>query len=329
MKFPRRQFLHLAAGAAALPGMSRFGWAQAYPSRPITLVVPYAAGGPTDVVARVLADRMRVSLGQPLLIENIVGAGGAIALSRVARAAPDGYTIGIGNIGSHVYLGATYRLDYDLVTDFSPLAQVVTNPALIVTRKGIPANNLIELVAWLKANQDKVSVGTAGVGAGSHIAGVFFQNRIGARFQFVPYRGAGPAMNDMVAGRIDLMADSSPNSLPQLRAGGIKAFAVMSKNRLDAAPDIPTVDEAGLPGLYLAYWHGLWAPKRLPATIVDRLSAAAMEAMDDPQVRARLAELGPQFPPRDQQTPEALLALQKAEIERWWPIIKAAGIKAE
>jgi tripartite-type tricarboxylate transporter receptor subunit TctC len=329
MNFPRRQFLHLAAGAALLPAVPRLATAQAYPSRPITMVVPYAAGGPTDVVARVLADRMRVHLGQPLLVENIVGAGGTIALGRVARAAPDGYTIMIGNVGTHVYLGATYRLDYDLVTDFSPIAQVVTNPALIVTRKGIPANNLMELVAWLKANQGKVSVGTSGVGGGSHIAGVFFQNRIGARFQFVPYRGAGPAMNDMVAGQIDLMADASPNSLPQLRAAGIKAFAVMSDSRLDAAPDIPTVDEAGLPGLYLAYWHGLWAPKHLPTNIVNRLSAAAMEAMHDPQVRARLAELGPQFPPREQQTPEALLSLQKAEIEKWWPIIKAANIKGE
>jgi tripartite-type tricarboxylate transporter receptor subunit TctC len=316
----------LAAAIAIVPWAAP---AQVYPSRPITLVVPYAAGGPTDVIARVFGERMRTSLGQPLLVENIVGAGGAIGLGRVARAAPDGYTILIGNVGTHVFLGATYRLDYDLLTDFSPVAQIVANPALIVTRKTVPANKLTELIAWLKVNQEKISVGTAGVGAGSHIAGVVFQNRIGARFQFVPYRGAGPAMNDLVAGQIDLMADASPNSLPHLRAGRIKAHAVMSKSRLDAAPEIPTVDEAGLPGLYISFWHGLWAPKNMPKTIINRLSAAAMEAMDDPHVHARLAELGPQFPPREEQTPEALAALQKAEIEKWWPIIKAAGIRSE
>ena len=330
MKFPhRRHFLHLAAGAAAVLAVSRIARAQTYPVRPITLVVPYAAGGPTDVIARVLAERMRASLGQPLLIENVVGAGGTIALGRVARAAPDGYTILIGNLGSNVFLGATYRLDYDLVTDFSPVAQVVTNPTVIVTRKSVPANNLMELVAWLKANQGKVSVGTSGVGAGSHIAGLLIQTRIGVRFQFMPYRGAGPAMNDLVAGQIDLMADASPDCLPQLRAGNIKAYAVMSKSRLDAAPDIPTVDEAGLPELYIAFWQGLWGPKHLPTSIVNRLSAASMVAMDDPRVRARLAELGPQFPPREQQTPEALAMLQKAEIAKWWPIIKAAGIGAQ
>jgi tripartite-type tricarboxylate transporter receptor subunit TctC len=329
VNLPRRKFLHLAAGAAALPAVSRIARAQTYPSRPITIVVPYAAGGPTDVIARVLGDRMRQALGQPVLIENVVGAGGSIGLRRVVRALPDGYTVGIGNWGTHVALGAIYRLDYDLLKDFEPVAQIPGNPMLIVSRKAVPANNLKELIAWLKANQEKVSVGTSGVGGGSHVAGVFFQNAIGARFQYVPYRGAGPAINDLVAGQIDLMVDASADVLPPLRAGRMKAYAVMTRSRLAAAPDIPTVDEAGLPGLYLTIWDGLWVPKGTPKIVVSRLNAAAVDAIGDPAVGARLADLGVQFPPREEQTPEALSALHKAEIDKWWPIIKAAGIKAE
>jgi tripartite-type tricarboxylate transporter receptor subunit TctC len=249
MKIPRRQFLHLA-GAAVLPALSRMARAQAYPARPITIIVPYAAGGPSDVIARVLGQRMRGILGQPVLIENVVGAGGSIGLGRVVRAAPDGYTVVLGNWGTHLALGAAYQLDFDLLKDFEPVAQLPSNPLLIVTRKAVPAYDLKGLIAWLKANQDKVSVGTSGVGGASHIAGVFFQNAIGARFQFIPYRGAGPAMNDMIAGQIDLMIDASPDVLPHLRAGSIKAFAVMTQSRLAAAPDVPTVDEAGLPGIH-------------------------------------------------------------------------------
>jgi tripartite-type tricarboxylate transporter receptor subunit TctC len=329
MKIPRRQFLRLTAGAAALPAFSRVVSAQTYPTRPITIVVPYAAGGPSDVIARVLGDRMRQALGQPVLIENVVGAGGSIGLRRVARASPDGYTVSLGNWGTHVALGVIYQLDYDLLKDFEPVAQIPGNPMLIVTGKAVLANNLKELIAWLKANQEKVSVGTSGVGGGSHVAGVFFQNAIGARFQYVPYRGAGPAINDLVAGQIDLMVDSSADVLPHLRAGTLKAYAVMTKSRLAAAPDIPTVDEAGLPRLYLTIWDGLWVPKGTPKIVISRLNAAAVDAMNDPAVRARLADLGLQFPPREEQTPEALGAFQRAEIEKWWPIIKAAGIKAE
>ena len=329
MKMRRRQFLHLAAVAVALPAVSRIAWAQTYPARPLTIIVPYAAGGPTDVIARVLAERMRAQLGQPVLIENVVGAGGSIALGRVARASPDGYTIVLGNWGTHAALGAVYKLDYDLLKDFEPVAQVPGISNIIVTRKTVPANNLKELIAWLKANQDKVSVGTSGVGGASHIAGVFFQNAIGARFQFVPYRGAAPAMNDLVAGQIDLMVDGSPNCLPHLRTGAIKAYAVTTQSRLAAAPDVPTVDEAGLPGLHITVWDGLWAPKGTPNNVVSKLNAAAVHAMADSSVRARLNDLGLQFPPREEQTPAALGALQRAEIEKWWPIIKAAGIKAE
>ena len=329
MNLPRRTFLHLAAGAVALPVVSRVARAQAFPARPITIVVPYAAGGPTDVIARLLAERMRGQIGQPVLIENVVGAGGSIALGRVARASPDGYTVVLGNWGTHVALGAVYKLDYDLLKDFEPVAQVPGNPMIIVTRKTVPANNLKELIAWLKANQDKVSVGTSGVGGGSHVAGVFFQDAIGARFQYVPYRGAGPAINDLVAGQIDMMVDASADVLPHLRAGRMKAYAVMTRSRLAAAPDIPTVDEAGLPGLYLTIWDGLWVPKGTPKIVISRLNAAAVDAMGNPVVRARLADLGMQFPLREEQTPEALGALQGAEIEKWWPIIKAAGISAE
>jgi tripartite-type tricarboxylate transporter receptor subunit TctC len=242
MKFPRRQFLHLAAGATTLPAVSRIARAQAYPSQPITIVVPYAAGGSTDVIARVLGQQMRGQLGQPVLVENVVGAGGSIALGRVAHAPRDGYTVVLGNWGTHVALGAVYKLDYDLLKEFEPVAQVPGNLMILVTRKTIPANNLKELIAWLKTNQDKVTVGTSGVGGGSHIAGVFFQNAISARFQFVPYRGAGPAMNDLVAGQIDLMVDASPDCLPHLRAGAIKAYAVMTQSGLAAAPDVPTAN---------------------------------------------------------------------------------------
>jgi len=329
MKRARRQFLGLAAGAAALPAVSRIARAQTYPSRPITIVVPYAAGGPTDVIARVLGNRMRQALGQPVLLENVVGAGGSIGLRRVARASSDGYTVGIGNWGTHVALGVTYQLDYDLLKDFEPVAQIPGNPMLIVTGKAVPANNLKELIAWLKTNQEKVSVGTSGVGGGSHVAGVFFQNAIRARFQYVPYRGAGPATNDLVAGQIDLMIGAPADVLPHLRAGTMKAYAVMTRSRLAAAPHIPTVDEAGLPGLYLTIWYGLWVPKGTPKIVIDRLNGAAVDAMADPAVRARLADLGLQFLPREEQTPEALGALQRAEIEKWWPIIKEAGIKAQ
>jgi tripartite-type tricarboxylate transporter receptor subunit TctC len=329
MKLPRRQFLHLAAGAAALPVASRIAMTQPYPLRPITIVVPYAAGGATDLIARVLGDRMGRALGQPVLVENVVGAGGSIGLRRVARASPDGYTVVVGNWGTHVALGVTYQLDYDLFEDFEPIAQLPGPPVLIVTKKAVPANNLKELIAWLKANQDKVSFGTSGVGGTSHVAGVFLQNAIGARFQYVPHRGAGRAIDDLVAGHTDLMVDASPNVLPHLRAGRIKAYAVMTTSRLAAAPDIPTVDEAGMPGLYLSIWVGLWAPKGTPKNVISRLNAAAVDVMDNPTARARLADLGIQFPPREKETPEALAAFQKAEIEKWWPIIKEFGIKAE
>jgi tripartite-type tricarboxylate transporter receptor subunit TctC len=303
--------------------------AQAYPSKPITFNVPFAAGGPSDALARVLGERMRVALGQPILIENVVGAGGSLGVGRAARAAPDGYTVSLGHWSTHVVNGAIYDLNYDLLKDLEPVAQLPGNPQLIVSKKSVPATNLKEFIAWLKANPATATAGTAGAGSASHIAEIFFQRLTGTTFALVPYRGTGPAMNDLVAGQIDLILDQASNSMAQVRAGTIKAYAVTAKTRLPAAPDIPTVDEAGLPGLYISVWYGLWVPKGTPKDIIAKLNSAAMMAMADPAVRARMNDFGLEVPPPAQQTAEALGALQKAEIEKWWPIIKAANIKGE
>jgi tripartite-type tricarboxylate transporter receptor subunit TctC len=327
MKIRRRQFLQLAAGGAALPAVSRVAWAQTYPTRPITMVVPFAAGGATDTIGRIVAERARMSLGQPIIIENVAGAAGSIGVGRAARAMPDGYTISLGQWGTHVLNGAIYALQYDLLKDFEPLSLLTSNPWLVVAKKAMQANDLNGLIAWLKANPDKASTGTGG--SNTHVTGVFFQNVTGTRFQFVPYRGSAPAMQDLMAGNIDMMFDNPITSLPQVRAGSVKAYAVTAKSRLAAAPDIPTVDEAGLPGFYISNWHALWVPKGTPKNVIAKLNAAVVDALADPTVRARLADLGQEIFPRDQQTPEALGALQKAEIEKWWPIIKAAGIKGE
>jgi tripartite-type tricarboxylate transporter receptor subunit TctC len=330
MNRSRRQFLHLATGSAALPVMSRIAGAQAYPTRPVTIVVAFAPGGGSDVIARILAEHMRVSLGQPVIIENVTGANGSIGSGRAARAASDGYTLVIGNWNTHVANGVLYGLPYDVVKDFEPISLLASNPQLILAKKAMPANNLAGLIAWLKANPDKASMATAGVGSPAHVGGVLFQNATDTRFQFVPYRGGDvPAMQDLMAGYIDIMIGAPTASLPQVRAGNIKVYAVTAKNRLPAASDIPTVDDAGLPGFYMSNWYALFAPKGTPKNVIDKLNAAVVNALADPTVRSRLADQGQELPTRDQQAPEALAAFQKAEIERWWPIIKAANIRAE
>jgi tripartite-type tricarboxylate transporter receptor subunit TctC len=326
MKLPRRQFLHLAGGAVALPAVSRVAWAQTYPLRPITLNVPFPAGGPTDLVGRILAERMKASLGQAVIVENVSGANGAIGVGRVARAVPDGYTVGLGLWGTHVVNGAVYSLPYDVRNAFEPVGPIVINPLMIFGKKDMPGKDLRDLIAWLTANPDKASLGTTT--AGTHALGAMLQKETRTRFQFVPYRGAAPAMQDLASGQIDLVIESAV-ALPQVRAGYIKAFATLNHTRLALAPDIPTAGESSFPSLTFASWFGLFAPKGTPKELVAKLNGAIVEALDDPSIGQRLAELTLEVFPRDQRTPEALGAIVNADIEKWWPIIKAANIKGE
>jgi tripartite-type tricarboxylate transporter receptor subunit TctC len=300
-----------------------------YPARTITMVVPFPTGGGTTLLARILAEFMKDKLGETVIVENVGGAGGSIGVAKVARAAPDGYTLVFGNWASNVGSGAVYPVDYDLLTDFAPVARIADAPLWLVARKDFPANDLKEAIVWMKANPDKATAATVGVGSGSHLCGIYLQNTTGVRFRFIPYKGGAPANQDLVAGNVDMMCDFSSNSLPFVRSGQIKALGVMAKQRWFGAPEVPTVDEMGVPGLYVSFWHGLWAPKGTPKNAIAKLNGAVVDALADPTVRQRFADQGQEIPPRDQQTPEALYAYQKADIEKWWPMIKAAGIKGE
>ena len=303
--------------------------ADSYPSRPITMVVPFPAGGPTDTLGRILADRMKRALGQSVIIENLTGAAGTIATGHVAHSAPDGYTLILGHWQTHVVNGATFALSFDVVDDFAPISLIADCPMWVVGREALPPKNLAELIAWLKENPGKATVGIGGVGGGADVVGTYFQKNTGTRFQFVPYRGAAPIIQDLLAGHIDLTFTQVASALPQVRGGQLKAYVVMAKTRWAAAPETPTIDEAGVPGLYASFWHGLWAPKDTPKDVVAKLDAAVVETLADPTVLQRFKEIGQEPWPRDKQTPEALAAQQKAEIEKWWPIIKAANIRAE
>ncbi len=317
---------------AALMAMLAFGGmarAENYPSRPITVIVPFAAGGPSDAMMRILGERMKTVLGEAILVENVTGAGGSIGVGRAVRSPPDGYTLSFGHLGTHVANGAVYKLGYDLVADLEPVVLLPSNPMVIVSKNAVPAKSLSELLAWLRSQPTPAAAGTAGSGSGSHIAGLYFESVSGIKLQYVPYRGTAPAMNDLVAGQIDLIVDQTSNSINQIRAGTIRAYAVTDDKRVDSAPDIPTTDEAGLPGFHMTLWSGLWVPKGTPKEIVAKLNTAAVDALNDPRVRKQLEDLGLQLPPSDQLTPDALGAWQKAEIAKWWPMIKAANVKVD
>jgi tripartite-type tricarboxylate transporter receptor subunit TctC len=327
MKLPRRHFLRLVAGAAALPAVSRIAWAQTYPSRPITMIVPAAAGGgAADVTGRMVVERMRASLGQPIIIENVGGADGSIGVGRAARARPDGYTIDLGFLGNHVLNGAFYSLPYDVLNDFAPISPLVTTPAILFARKAMPAKDLKELITWLKANPNKASAGVLSVGG--RLLYAVLQKETGTQLTLVPYRGAAAAVQDLLARQIDLLY-ANADQLPLMRAGSIEAYALTSDRRLAAAPDIPTFAERGLPAVSYTPWWGLFAPRGTPKDIISKLNAAVVVALADPAVRSRLVELGLEVFPQEQQTPEALSALVKADAAKWWPIIKELGIKAE
>lgn len=303
--------------------------AQTYPSRPITIIVPFSAGGPSDAMARILAERMKVALGEAVLIENVTGAGGSIGVGRAVHSPADGYTISFGHLGTHVANGAVYKLNYDLVSDLEPVVLLPSNPMIVVSKNAVPAKSLKELLEWLKSRPTPPTAGTAGAGSGSHIAGLYFEKVTGIKLQYVPYRGTAPALNDLVAGQIDIIVDQTSNSISQVRAGTIRAYAVTDDKRVASAPDVPSVDEAGLPGFHMTLWSGLWVPKGTPKEIVTKLNAAAVQALNDPAVIKQLENLGLQMPPQDQLSPEALGAWQKAEIAKWWPVIKAADVKVD
>jgi tripartite-type tricarboxylate transporter receptor subunit TctC len=331
-RWPKALAAILLSASLAIPlGVARSApaAAQAWPSRPINMIVPFAAGGATDTLARFLAEQMRPLLGQPIVIENVAGAAGTIGVGRAVRSAADGYAVSIGTSTTHMLTGGLYKLPFDLFSDLEPVILIGAEPLLIIGRKNLPAADLKGLIAYLKANPDGASVGVAGVGATGHLTGISFQRETGTRFTFVPYRGNGPAMQDLLSGQIDFMIEPASNFRSMLGAGSAKPFAVTGKARLKSSPDIPTADEAGLPGFVASLWYGLWVPKGTPREVIATLNATMVQVLASTAVRQRFDELGIEISPMVQQSPEALRTFQKAEAERWWPIIKAAGIKVE
>ena len=329
MILSRRNLLHLAAGTTAAGIYPNCAFAVDYPTRPITIIVPFAAGGATDVLARVIADPMGKSLGQTIIVEDLAGAAGGIGVARVAHSPADGYTLCVGTLTTNVLIGGLYKLDFNLLTDLTPIAELAYEPLLICVKNSLPVKNLKELIAWLKDNPGKASVGIPGVGSTGNLAGISFQKATGTTFQFVPYRGDGPAVQDMMAGQIDMMIEPSSNFTAQVQAGTIRAIAVPSKTRLASLPDVPTTDEAGLPGFYASIWFGMWAPKDTPKDVIAKLNTATVASLADANVKDRLNKLGQQIASRDLQSPEAFGAFQKSEADKWWPIIKAANIKVD
>jgi tripartite-type tricarboxylate transporter receptor subunit TctC len=323
-----RKPVFAAAAAVALLAVAPAPAAD-YPSRSITLVVPLSVGGSTDVIGRIVAQGMGEALGQTIVVENTTGAGGTIGEGRISRAAPDGYTIGIGQWGTNVATGAIYKLPYDLMKDFEPVGLIATQPFFIVARKTMPANTLKELLAYLRENGDKMNVGNSGIGSPSHVSAILFEKAAGVKLTMVPYRGAGDSTTALLAGQIDVMLNTPALSVAQMKAGQIKVYAVTAKNRIAMAPDVPTTDEAGLPGFYFTFWHALWAPKGTPKEIVAKLNGALRTALANPSTRKKLIDLAQEIFPDDEQSPEALRKFQQAEIDKWWPIIKEAGIKAQ
>jgi len=329
MRFERRIFLHMTAAALTAAGWPGVADAADYPTRTISIVVPFAAGGATDVLARVVAESVGKSVGQTIIVENVTGAAGSIGVARVARAPGDGYTLSIGTLTSHVLTGGLYKLDFDALSDLIPIAELAYEPLMICIKNALPVRNLQELIAWLKANPGKASVGIPGAGSTGNLAGIAFQNMTGTTFQFVPYRGDAPAVQDMMAGQIDMMIEPSSNFTAQVQAGTIRAIAVPAKTRLFSLPDVPTTDEAGLPGYYASIWFGMWAPKNTPKDVIAKLNSAVITALADDNVKSRLNKLGQQVATRELQDSAAFAAFQKSEADKWWPIIKAANIKVD
>jgi len=315
--------------AVALLATTFAVWGQGFPARTITIVCPFAAGGPTDTIARILAERLSKTLNQTVIVEDVAGAGGTIGVNKVMRSAPDGYTVGIGHIGTHVIAPAVQQLNVNYVTELEPIIMIATNPQVLVTRPDLPAKDLASLVTWVKANPEKVNAGTGGPGTPSHVSAVYFGNMINTPVTIIHYKGSGPALQDVMAGHIDFTFEKALTALPQIRSGRVHAYAVTAKTRLASAPDIPTTDEAGLPGLYMSIWHAFWAPKGTPPDVIAKLNAALRDALTDPTVRSKLADLGQEIPTSEQQSPEALRAFHQAEVDKWWPVIKAAGIKVQ